>query len=64
MKRNKRRVHVPQYEFGFAPDTFNLTGEVGVDGDRIARERAEADFARRMAEGAQPPLFFTRDSHE
>ena len=48
MKRNRRRLPVPQFEFGFTPDTFNLIVETGVDGDRVARERAEADHARRM----------------
>jgi len=42
MKRNKRRLPLPQHEFGFTPDTFNLFAEVSLDGDRIARERAEA----------------------
>jgi len=63
MKRTKRRVVVPQYEFGFAPDTFNLMQETAMDGDRITRERAEADLARRMGEAAQPPLFSTPESH-
>jgi len=53
MKRNRRRLPVPQHEFGFTPDTFNLIQETGVDGDRIARERDEADRARRRAEAAQ-----------
>ena len=43
MKRNKRRLPLPQHEFGFSPDTFNLSAEVSLDGDRIARERAEAE---------------------
>jgi hypothetical protein len=42
MKRNRRRLPVPQHEFGFTPATFNLTVETGLDGDRIARERTEA----------------------
>ena len=57
MKRNKRRLPVPQHEFGFTPATFNLTVETGLDGDRITRERAEADQARRNAEAAQAALF-------
>jgi hypothetical protein len=64
MKRTKRRVIVPQYEFGFAPDLFNLMQETGTDGERITRERAEADLARRVNEAAQPPLFSTPESHE
>jgi len=57
MKRNRRRLPVPQHEFGFTPATFNLTVETGLDGDRITRERAEADQARRNAEAAQAALF-------
>jgi hypothetical protein len=57
MKRNRRRLPVPQHEFGFAPDTFNLIQETGIDGDRITRERAHADRARRNAEAAQAALF-------
>jgi hypothetical protein len=42
MKRNRRRLPVPQHEFGFTPDTFNLIQEIGIDGDRITRQRAVA----------------------
>jgi hypothetical protein len=59
MRRNKRRLPVPQHEFGFIPATFNLMPEFGLDGDRIARERAEADHARRNTETAQTALFTT-----
>jgi hypothetical protein len=59
MKRRKRRLPIPQHEFWFTPDTFNLMAESGLDGDRIARERAEADRARRMAGAAQTALFTT-----
>jgi len=57
MKRNHRRLPIPQYEFGYVPDTFTLFAETGTDGDRIAREQAEADRARRAAESAQTALF-------
>ena len=57
MKRNKRRLPLPQHEFGFSPDAFNLFVEVSLDGDRIAREQAEADQRRREAEAAQAALF-------
>src|SRR5438128_1891609 len=57
MKRNKRRLPLPQHEFGFTPHTFNLFAEVSLDGDRIARERAEAEQARLAAETAQEALF-------
>ena len=59
MKRNRRRLPVPQHEFGFTPDTFNLIAETGLDGDRTARERDEADHARHLAEAAQAALFTT-----
>jgi hypothetical protein len=57
MKRTKRRLQLPQHEFGFVPDTFTLTRETGQDGDRLARERDEADRARRRAEAAQAAFF-------
>ncbi|NBR87890.1 MAG: hypothetical protein EBT61_20710 [Verrucomicrobia bacterium] len=55
MKRN-RRLPIPQFEFRFAPGTFNLMAESSVDGERIACERAEAEHARHFAEAAQPAL--------
>jgi hypothetical protein len=65
MKRNRRRLPVPQHEFGFAPDTFNLIQEIGLDGDRVNRERAHAAHARRIAETAQAALFIpTHTDHE
>lgn len=57
MKRSKRRLPVPQHEFGFTPDTFNLFAESAVDGERITREQTEADQKRRVAEAAQAALF-------
>jgi hypothetical protein len=57
MKRTKRRLPIPQHEFGFVPDTFTLIQETGTDGDRLARERDEADRTRRLAEAAQAALF-------
>ena len=62
MKRSKRRLPVPQHEFGFAPQAFNLFTDTTLDGDRIARERAEADRARRAAESAQARLFASHNS--
>ena len=62
MKRSKRRLPIPQHEFSFAPLAFNLIVENGTDGDRIARERAEADRARRAAESAQARLFASQKS--
>ena len=57
MRRTRKRLPIPQHEFGFTPDTFRLFSETGVDGERIARERAEADEARRIADAAQVSLF-------
>ena len=66
MKRNRRRLPVPQHEFGFTPDTFNLIAETGLDGERITRECGEADHARQLAEAAQAALFTTttQNHHE
>jgi hypothetical protein len=66
MKRNRRRLPIPQHEFGFAPDAFNLVIESGLDGDRLARERAELEHARRLAEAAQTALFTptAKNTHE
>jgi len=55
-KRN-RRMPIPQWEFGFTPDTFRLFSETGLDGERLTREQAEAEHARRMAAAAQTNLF-------
>jgi hypothetical protein len=57
MKRSRRRLPVPQHEFGFTPDTFNLFAESAVDGERITRDQAEAEEKRRAAESAQTALF-------
>jgi hypothetical protein len=56
-KRTRRRLHIPQHEFGFTPDTFNLFAEATLDGERITREQAEADRTRRLADAAQAALF-------
>ena len=45
--------------YGFSPGPLNLIVETGIDGERIARERAEADNARRKAEAAQTAFFAT-----
>jgi len=63
MKRNRRRLPVPQHEFGFTPNTFNLIAETGLDGERITRERGEADHARQLAEAAQAAFFTTTQNH-
>ena len=61
MKRSTRRLPIPQHEFGFAPDTFNLIQETAQDGERLAHERDEADKARALAEQEQASLFTRKD---
>ena len=61
MKRNRRRLPVPQHEFGFTPDTFNLIAETGLDGEKIIRERTETNHARRLAGAAQTAFFNTKE---
>jgi hypothetical protein len=56
MKRRKR-LPIPQKEFGFTPDTFNLFQERTSDGEHIAREREQIEKARELANAAQTPLF-------
>jgi hypothetical protein len=55
-KRIHRRLSIPQHEFGFTPDTFDLFAEARLNGERITREQAEADHARRIADTAQVAL--------
>ena len=57
MKRNRRRLPIPQHEFLFAAEIYRLTSETTLDGERLAREREEADRARALAEKAQAALF-------
>jgi hypothetical protein len=57
--KRARRLPISQQEFGFVPDTFTLMQENGLDGDRVAHERDEADRAREIAEAAQAVLFTT-----
>lgn len=57
MRTPKRRLQIPQWEFGFAVQTFNLAQETAQDGERIAREREEAEHNRQLAEAGQAPLF-------
>jgi len=52
MKRGKR-LPIPQKEFGFIPDAFNLFQESTVDGERMSREHEESEKARQHAEQAQ-----------
>jgi hypothetical protein len=57
MKRKSRRHIAPQHEFGFSVETFNLFAETAIDGERIAREKGDADRARIQAEAGQAALF-------
>lgn len=55
-KRNRRRLPIPQHEFGFVSETFTLIQETGTDGVRLSRECADADGARRLAGKARAAL--------
>ena len=57
MRRSKRPLPIPQYEFGYAADAFKLIVDTTIDGERVARELEERDQARRLADAAQAPLF-------
>jgi len=57
----KRRLPIPQHEFGFAADAFNLFQETALDGDRIARELAAIAQARELADQTQSALFQTAE---
>ena len=50
MLSKKHRLIVPQYEFGFAAESFNLFQEITIDGERVARA------LERAAEAAGNPL--------
>ena len=58
MKRRKP-LPIPQQEFGFTVDVFNLVSELTQDGERIVREREQAEQERQRAAAAQVPLFQT-----
>lgn len=60
MKRTKPLL-VPQNEFGFAQETFNLIQDWTNDGEWLLRELAETEQARRLAEAAQVRLFPRED---
>jgi hypothetical protein len=60
MRTSKRRLPLPQWEFGFAAGTFNLVQETTQDGERITREREEAGRNRKLAEAGQPHLFWRK----
>ncbi len=65
MRSSRRRLPIPQHEFGFTPDTFRLMQDTAADGERITRERAEAEKARRLADSEQNLLFHQKEnSHD
>lgn len=57
MRRNKRPLPIPQHEFGFAPQAFNLIQETTTDGERLAHEPAQSEAAKTRADQAQAGLF-------
>ena len=60
MRPNRRRLPIPQFEFAFGADYFRLVQETGLDGERLAHERQQAEKARKLAETAQARLFTRR----
>jgi hypothetical protein len=60
MKTRRKQIPIPQWEFGFSADTFNLIQETGIDGERVAREKQEITLAREKSEAAQHKLFSKR----
>jgi hypothetical protein len=56
MKIRRRRLPIPQHEFGYAPEVFNLIQDTALDGWRLGRERMASEQARRLAEAAQPEM--------
>lgn len=65
MRRSRRRLPIPQHEFGFTPDTFILIQDSAPDGERMTRERAELEQARCLADTAQNLLFHHKElSHD
>jgi len=60
MKRSRKRLPIPQHEFGFVPDMFRLIQDSGTDGERLIRERDELERARRQQDAAQTSFFPTQ----
>jgi hypothetical protein len=59
MKRRKP-LPIPQKEFGFTPNTFNLYQDCTSDGERTAREREEVAKTRQLGDAAQSTLFTSK----
>ena len=60
MKTKRKQMPIPQWEFGFSAETFNLIQETGIDGERIALEKQENALAREKSEAAQIKIFSKR----
>lgn len=56
--KKRKRLPIPQKEFGFTAGTFNLIQEWASDGDRIARECDQTGKDRECANKAQVSLLF------
>ena len=54
---------IPQWEFGFSAETFNLMQESGIDGDRVVGEQAAREALRVQAESDQRKLFEKSEPH-
>ena len=63
MRRHKR-LPVPQHEFGFTQQAFNLILDNALDGWRVTYEREASEEARRQAEAAQPPISFLTNAKQ
>lgn len=54
MKRN--RSSIPQFEFSFSADTFNLFAESTLDGTTLSQLREKQEQDKAEAEKRQEPL--------
>lgn len=54
---------VLQWELGFTPKTFNLIVETGINGERIAREKAEKEANQAQANAAQSKFLEALSEH-
>lgn len=52
---------IPQKEFGFTPDTFNLFRENTNDGERVVREGEMLDAMKQQTERNQNQFTFARN---
>ncbi len=64
MSRTHRPLPIPQHEFPFTRDTFNLIQDTAPDSDRLARDQADQatrEQARRDTARSHPRLFNESD---